>query len=93
VWVKLFLDPNGDGFTSKTTAGFIGDDQTDVKFTYSSLIFPMVGNSDLGPGPDCSFTDFVDQSGSCSILFDASGDWLFRMRMGRNALMLKVTVF
>ena len=82
------LDPNGDGFTSKTTAGFIGDDQTDSEIPYSSLIFPMVEpNSDLGPGPDCGFTDFVDQGDQDPVqsYLDAGGNWLFRMRLGSNA--------
>ena len=84
----VVLDPNGDGYPSTTTAGFIGDDQTDSEIPYLSLVFPMIEpNSDLGPGPNCGFTDFVDQGDEDPVqsFIDASGNWLFRMRMGNNA--------
>ena len=81
------LDPDSNGFTSKTTAGFIGDDQTDSEIPFNSLIFPMLEpTSDLGPGPDCGFTDFVDQGDQDPVQsYLNGGNWLFRMRMGNNA--------
>ena len=82
------LDPNGDGYVSLTTNGFTTDDQLQSEIAYSSLIFPMVEpNSDLGPGPDCGFTDFVDQGDQDPVqsYLDASNNWLFRMRMGKTA--------
>ncbi|WP_348812849.1 immunoglobulin domain-containing protein, partial [Flavobacterium maritimum] len=82
------LDPNGDGYTSATTGGFISDDQLESEIPYSSLIFPMVEpNSDLSAGPSCSFTDFVDQGDQDPVqsYLDANGNWLFRMRMGTTA--------
>ncbi|MCI4443284.1 MAG: hypothetical protein JHC39_07240, partial [Lentimicrobium sp.] len=84
----LILDPNGDGFTSKTTAGFLTDDQVDSEIPYSSLVFPMVEpTSDLSAGPNCSFTDFVDQGDQDPVqsYLDGSGNWLFRMRMGSTS--------
>lgn len=45
---KAVLDPNGDGYTSATTGGFISDDQVESEIPFSSLVFPMVEpNSDL----------------------------------------------
>ncbi|MFV8376214.1 beta strand repeat-containing protein, partial [Flavobacterium sp. GSP11] len=82
------LDPNGDGYVSLTSVGFTTDDQLQSEIPYSSLIFPMVEpNSDLGPGPDCGFTDFVDQGDQDPVqsYVDASNNWLFRMRMGNTA--------
>ena len=34
------LDPNGDGYTSQTTAGFTTDDQLESEIPYTSLVFP-----------------------------------------------------
>ncbi|SHM77375.1 Ig-like domain-containing protein, partial [Flavobacterium xinjiangense] len=81
------LDPNGDGFTSATTAGFATDDQAQSEIPYKSLVFPMVEpTSDLGPGPDCGFTDFVDQGDEDPVQAYLNGNnWLFRMRMGKTA--------
>lgn len=81
------LDPNGDGYTSATNAGFTGDDQTNSEIPYTSLVFPETEPStDLGPGPDCSFTDFVDQGDEDPVQsYVGGGNWLFRMRMGNTA--------
>ena len=82
------LDPNGDGFVSLTANGFTIDDQLQSEIPYSSLVFPMIEpNSDLGPGPNCGFTDFVDQGDQDPVqsFLDASNNWLFRMRMGNTS--------
>ncbi|MDP2888693.1 MAG: hypothetical protein Q8P34_06940, partial [Bacteroidota bacterium] len=82
------LDPNGDGYTSKTTSGFQGNDQTDSEIPYVPLVFPMVEpDSDLGPGPDCGFTDFVDSGIEDPIqnYINLNNKWLFRMRMGHSS--------
>ena len=81
------LDPNGDGFTSLTTAGFTTDDQIQSEIPFKSLVFLSVEpDSDLGPGPDCGFTDFVDQGDQDPVQSYLSGNnWLFRMRMGKSA--------
>ncbi|TRX36157.1 gliding motility-associated C-terminal domain-containing protein [Flavobacterium sp. ZT3R18] len=82
------LDPNGDGYISATNAGFSTDDQVQSEIPYTSLVFPMVEpNSDLGPGPDCGFTDYVDQGDQDPVqsYLSGSNNWLFRMRMGSTA--------
>jgi large repetitive protein len=82
------LDPNGDGYVSKTASGFSTDDQLESELSYNSLSFPSTEpTSDLGPGPDCGFTDFVDQGDKDPVqaFLDANGNWLFRMRMGKTA--------
>ncbi|MBC7440208.1 MAG: hypothetical protein H7250_09515, partial [Flavobacterium sp.] len=84
---KVVLDPNGDGFSSATTGGFFTDDQIESEIPYSSLVFPFVEpTSDLSAGPNCSFTDFVDQGDQdpAQAYFDANGNWLFRLRMGSS---------
>jgi len=85
---KAILDPNGDGYVSLSPNGFTTDDQLQSEIPYSSLVFPMVEpNSDLGPGPDCGFTDFVDQGDQDPVqsYLDAGNNWLFRLRMGNTA--------
>lgn len=58
---RAVLDPNGDGYTSASTSGFTTDDKTQSEIPFVPLVFPMLEpTGDLGPGPDCSFTDFVD---------------------------------
>src|SRR5688572_18179179 len=55
------LDPNGDGYVSQSSAGFVTNDQSTSEIPYKAIPVPAAEpNSDLGPGPDCSFTDFVD---------------------------------
>jgi hypothetical protein len=85
---KVILDPNGDGYVSLSPNGFTTDDQLQSELPYTALVFPMIEpNSDLGPGPDCGFTDFVDQGDQDPVqsYLDASNNWLFRMRMGNTA--------
>ncbi len=82
------LDPNGDGYTSQTTSGFITDDQTESEIPYTSLIFPgSEPTSDLNNAPNCGFTDFVDQGDRdpAQKYLDGSNNWLFRMRIGGSA--------
>ncbi|MBC7493560.1 MAG: hypothetical protein H7221_01035, partial [Flavobacterium sp.] len=84
----VVLDPNGDGFTSLSPFGFTTDDQVQSEIPYVSLVFPMVEpNSDLGPGPNCGFTDFVDQGDQDPVqsYVSAANNWLFRMRMGNTS--------
>jgi gliding motility-associated-like protein len=82
---KAVLDPNGDGYTSSTTTGFTTDDKTQSEIPFVPLVFPMLEpTGDLGPGPDCSFTDFVDSGSEDPALtyFDGT-NLLFRMRLGK----------
>ncbi|MFE3867695.1 beta strand repeat-containing protein, partial [Flavobacterium sp. LS2P90] len=82
------LDPNGDGYTSANTSGFISDDQIESEIPYRSLVFIKVEpNGDLYAGPNCGFTDFVDEGDEDPIqqYIDANGNWMFRMRMGKSS--------
>jgi gliding motility-associated-like protein len=81
------LDPNGDGYVSVNNSGFVADDQLESELPFAAFIFP--GNeptSDLNNGPDCNFTDFVDDAelnrSPAQKYLDANGNWLFRFRMG-----------
>ncbi|GEM_PF-5447054 len=78
------LDPNGDGFTSATTAGFTTDDQTQSEINYVSFPFGSVEpDSDLDNAPDCGYTDFVDAGDKDAAQRCLSGGyWKFRLRMG-----------
>ncbi|HYG04526.1 MAG TPA: Ig-like domain-containing protein, partial [Chryseosolibacter sp.] len=82
------LDPNSDGYTSVSSSGFVTDDHTESEIPYRPLVVPSVEPvADPGPGPDCGFTDIVD-SGDEDPVFsyvDASGNFLFRFRIGRSA--------
>ncbi|OXA86922.1 hypothetical protein B0A62_22945, partial [Flavobacterium hydatis] len=85
---SIVLDPNGDGFISATINGFTTDDQIQSEIPYKSLVFPMIEpNSDLIAGPNCSFTDFVDQGDQDPVqaYLDGNGNWLFRMRLGSTS--------
>ncbi|MFY9151922.1 MAG: tandem-95 repeat protein [Prolixibacteraceae bacterium] len=87
---SLILDPNADGYTSPTTAGFSVKDQgaSYSEIPYVPLVFPMVEpSSDLAIGPNCSFTDFVDSGveDPAQYYLDGSNNWLFRLRMGKTS--------
>ena len=79
------LDPNGDGFVSATTAGFINNDLAESEIPYVAFVFPgMEPTSDVNNGPNCGFSDFVDSGSEDPALsyVDANNNWLFRFRMG-----------
>ncbi|MCX7743756.1 MAG: hypothetical protein N2167_04235, partial [Flavobacteriales bacterium] len=85
------LDPNGDGYVSATTAGFLGNDQIPAnnEIPWQTLI--PAGNepsSDVQNGPNCGFTDFVESTvGGIDPVFHYSTGthWLFRFRMANIA--------
>jgi gliding motility-associated-like protein len=81
---KAVLDPNGDGYVSTTTAGFTTNDKTQSEIPYVAMVFPMIEpTSDLGPGPDCGFTDFVDSGAEDPALSYFNGtNFMFRLRIG-----------
>ena len=85
---KAVLDPNGDGYTSETTLGFINNDETESEIDFLKLVFPMVEpTSDLARGPSCSFTDFADSGleDPAQYFLDGNNNWLFRLRMGNTS--------
>ncbi len=54
------LDPNGDGFTSSTTNGFISNDEDESEIPF--VAFPSIAgepNSDVRSGSACGSTDLV----------------------------------
>jgi hypothetical protein len=81
----LILDPNGDGYVSATTLGFLGDDQLNNELSWQTLIpAGSEPNSDVQNGPNCGFTDFVESTfGGIDPVFHLSTgvNWLFRFRM------------
>ena len=82
------LDPNGDGYVSKTINGFQLEDRNESEIPYVPLIFPdSEPSADINNGPDCGFTDFVESADEDpgQNYFDANGNWLFRLRMGSVA--------
>ncbi|MGV3587683.1 MAG: T9SS type A sorting domain-containing protein [Adhaeribacter sp.] len=79
------LDPNTDGYTSKTTSGFIVND---VGVTYSEIpyrLFPQVltePHSDLKTGGSTNFTDLMKDPWYA--YFDGT-NFMFRVRVGNNS--------
>ncbi|WP_035633638.1 beta strand repeat-containing protein, partial [Flavobacterium gilvum] len=88
---KNILDPNGDGYVSFSPSGFVSNDETESEIPYASLVFPAdEGSSDLGSGPNCGFTDFVQQTvgvqdAAQNYLVPVTNEWLFRMRLGKTS--------
>jgi hypothetical protein len=55
------LDPNGDGWTSTTTAGFLGNDITNIEIAYQVEPNPFNGDpeGDLRRGPTGGFSEIL----------------------------------
>src|SRR5258706_10181673 len=84
----VILDPNGDGYVSATSTGFMTNDLSESEIPYQPMAVPFVEPSaDPGQGSDCGFTDIVDSGGEDPVLayFDANGNLLFRFRLGGEA--------
>lgn len=82
---RAVLDPNSDGYTSKTTAGFGTNDVTNSEIAYNGIrSYAIEPNSDLRRGPNHAYSDFVpDSSGNgFYFYFTAAQQMLFRFRMG-----------
>jgi hypothetical protein len=83
--LRAVLDPNGDGYISATTAGFMGDDKANSEIPYKTLIPAGIEpDSDVRNGPDCGYSDFVESvDGGIDPAFHYSTGthWLFRLRM------------
>ena len=78
------LNPNGDGYSSQTTAGFTTDDiaQSEVAFkVVPAAITEPTG--DLSTGPTGGFTDIVTRvDGSGFYLYKDATNIYFRLRIG-----------
>ena len=82
---RTVLDPNGDGYTSSTTAGFGVDDVANSEIIYKGIkAYSVEPFGDLRRGPNHSFSDFVPDAGGNGVYyyFNATGQLMFRMRMG-----------
>ncbi len=82
------LDPNLDGYTSETTAGFMSDDEVESEIPYVPL--PVIGAGepfgDLATGPECGFTDLVKSTDNHTIYTYSDGtNLMFRFRLGGTA--------
>ncbi|MFD2568564.1 beta strand repeat-containing protein, partial [Pseudotenacibaculum haliotis] len=88
------LDPNADGYTSQTSSGFpanqLPTDIFDILFSEIPYVaIPKVQtepDSDLGPGPDCFYTDMVPAAdGESTYYYNDGTNMLFRFRLGGTA--------
>lgn len=84
---NLILDPVSfppAGYTSKSTAGFAGDDVANAKLAFKPLpSFSSEPFGDLRRGPSHLYSDFVpDANGSGVYVYFDNTNLLFRMRLG-----------
>jgi hypothetical protein len=82
---QLILDPIAPaGYTSKTTAGFNGDDVANSKLPFKPI--PSFSNEpfgDLRRGPNHLYSDFVPDANGSGVYVHFDGtNFLFRMRLG-----------
>ncbi len=83
---RTVLDPNNDGYTSLTTAGFGNNDVTQSEISFQAIrAYSIEPYSDLRRGPNHSYSDFVPDSSGNGVYhhFSAAQNIIFRMRMGR----------
>lgn len=83
---RAVLDPNSDGYTSLTTAGFGNNDVTQSEISFQAIrAYSIEPYSDLRRGPNHSYSDFVPDSSGNGVYhhFSAAQNIIFRMRMGR----------
>ncbi|MDP4272428.1 MAG: hypothetical protein Q8909_20245, partial [Bacteroidota bacterium] len=80
------LDPNHDGFTSKTTAGFNGSDldAANSEIPYITIPVPFTEpTGDLRRGPDGRFSELVkDQNGNGFYTYSDGTNFMARLRVG-----------
>ncbi|HEU5291517.1 MAG TPA: Ig-like domain-containing protein [Cyclobacteriaceae bacterium] len=80
------MDPNGDGFISKTTAGFSNDGYNVDEFEITMFGIPKLGGDVTGDniGADCGITDLIpDNKGFSSYAVrDGNNNLIFRFRVG-----------
>ena len=87
---SLVMDPNQDGFVSKTTAGFSNDGYNVDEFEIPMFGIPINGPGDVladnQVGPKCGITDItVDPKGyGVYGVIDNSDNLIFRFRLGTN---------
>ncbi|HMK05559.1 MAG TPA: hypothetical protein VK489_15265, partial [Ferruginibacter sp.] len=82
---RAILDPNSDGYSSLTSAGFGNNDVINSEIAFKGIrSYAIEPNSDLRRGPNHAYSDFVpDSSGNGFYsFFTAAQQVLFRVRMG-----------
>lgn len=82
---RLVLDPNGDGYTSATTAGFGNDDVLNSELIYQGIkAYSIEPYGDLSRGPNHNYSDFVPDASGNGVYhrFSSGSNVMFRMRMG-----------
>lgn len=92
---RAVMDPNGDGFTSKTTAGFTVNNMSGSEIPFHAI--PQLTSeptSDLRTGPPNGHTDLIeDETGAHSFLFNDGTNLLFRMLMAGQSTASKGYTF
>ncbi len=80
------MDPNGDGFVSKTAAGFSNDGYYVDEFELKMFGIPKLGGDVTGDniGANCGITDLIPDTKGYSVyaVRDASNNLIFRFRVG-----------
>jgi gliding motility-associated-like protein len=79
------MDPNQDGYVSKTTAGFSTDGYNVDEFEITMFAIPQVGGDVAGDntGPSCGITDLIpDNKGSSVYAVKDGNNLIFRFRVG-----------
>jgi len=81
---RAVLDPNGDGYTSVTAAGFGGNDVSNSEITFLAVpSFSIEPFGDLRRGPNHLYSDFVPDHTNNGVYMHYTGsNLLFRFRMG-----------
>jgi hypothetical protein len=82
---RAVLDPNSDGYTSVTTAGFGNDDIANSEIPFKGIkAYSIESFGDLSRGPNHGFSDFVFDANGDGVyhFFSVAQNVLFRMRMG-----------
>jgi hypothetical protein len=83
---KAVLDPNTDGFSSLTTAGFVApSDNTSSEIPFSGVLtYATEPGGDLNTGPTGGFSDIVQDANNIGFYqyLSPANNWLFRFRLG-----------
>lgn len=79
------MDPNGDGFVSKTISGFSNDGYNVDEFEITMFGIPQAGGDVAGDntGPSCGITDLIpDNKGYSTYAVKDGNNLIFRFRVG-----------
>ncbi|NEM99037.1 hypothetical protein [Pontibacter burrus] len=86
---RAILDPNKDGYTSKTTAGFKSNDRGNGESEIGYKAIPILDNEPIQDplrGPGCGFTDMVDSGVGDPVMFYFDGvNFLVRFRLNKSS--------